>query len=98
LGIAAAIAIALHRSALGLLPGVVFVWAMWWRGEGHGGAWKRADAWLGIALPLGMLAVMGPRIVATVIGTDAAVHFAPEDVRLQGGMLRAALAGTRGLD
>ncbi|MBI1797527.1 MAG: hypothetical protein HYR74_10800, partial [Candidatus Eisenbacteria bacterium] len=37
-------------------------------------------------------------IAGTVIGTDAAIHFAPADVRAQGGMLRAAFAGARAFD
>jgi hypothetical protein len=112
LGIATAIAIALHRSALGMLPAVALVWVLWLRrapapapaGRGRGAtpaarsAWRRADVLLGAALPITALAIMGPRIVGTVVGTDAAVHFAPAEVRAQGGVLRAAFAGTRVID
>lgn len=64
----------------------------------RGGAWKRADALLGLALPVAALAFMGPRIVATITGTDTLVHFTPAAVRDQGGVWRAAFAGTRPWD
>jgi tetratricopeptide (TPR) repeat protein len=90
-----------------MLPAMAMVWAWWWSAHGRrgraprghgGGAWRRADALLGFALPLATLAVMAPRIVATSTGTDAAVHFTPATVREQGGVWRAAFAGTRPWD
>jgi tetratricopeptide (TPR) repeat protein len=50
---------------------------------------------LGVALA--GLAVMLPRIVATMLEWDA-VHLVPHEVRAQGGMLRAAFSGTRPAD
>jgi hypothetical protein len=98
LGLAVALGIALHRSALGMLPAMAILWAWWWNAHGRGGAWKRADALLGLGLPVLALAIMGPRIVATISGTDTAVHFTPATVREQGGVWRAAFAGTRPWD
>lgn len=116
LGIALALGIALHRSALGMLPAAAFVWAWWWSARGRGrpatdasrggraadrsgaAVWRRADVLLGLALPLAALAITGPRIVATIAGTDTAVHFTPATVREQGGVWRAAFAGTRPWD
>ncbi|HKQ56305.1 MAG TPA: tetratricopeptide repeat protein, partial [Candidatus Eisenbacteria bacterium] len=51
-----------------------------------------------LALPLAALAVMGPGMLKTVLETDTAVHFTPAEVRAQGGVLSAALAGTRPFD
>ena len=98
LGLAVGIAIALHRSALGMLPALVLVWVLWFLRHGRGGAWRRPLVLAALAPPLAALALVGPRIAATVLKTDAAVHFAPPEVASQGGVLGAALAGTRGLD
>jgi tetratricopeptide (TPR) repeat protein len=51
-----------------------------------------------MALPLLALAIMAPRVIGTVMNTDTAVHFTPPEVRAQGGVLGAALAGTRPWD
>jgi len=98
LGIAAAIAIALHRSALGIYPALALVWGLWLARHGKAGAWKRPGNLIAFALPLIALAVMAPRVIGTVMSTDTAVHFVPPEVRAQGGMLGAALAGTRAWD
>ena len=49
------------------------------------------------ALAVAALAVMLPRIVSTMLRWDT-VHIAPPEVQAQGGMLRAAFAGTRPAD
>ena len=55
-------------------------------------------AWIAALLvALAGLAAMLPRIVATMLEWDA-VHLVPHEVRAQGGMLRAAFAGTRPAD
>lgn len=98
LGIAVAVAITLHRSALGMLPALAMVWGLWFTRHGRTGAWRRASVLLGVALPLASFAIMAPRIIGTVIGIDTAVHFAPPEVKAQGGVLASALAGLRPLD
>ena len=98
LGLAAAAGIALHRSALGLFPMLALVWTWWLARHGRDGSWKRPAVIAAFAAPLVSLAAMGPRIVATVLHTDTSVHFAPPEVRAGGGVLAAALAGTRPWD
>jgi hypothetical protein len=97
LGLALAVGVTLHRSALGLLPAAVFAWWAWWRVHGEGGAWKRPSVLGALAPPLVGLAVMVPRIVAVVRRWDA-MHFAPASVKQPGGVLAAALAGPRPAD
>src|SRR5439155_17349296 len=92
LRLAVGIAIALHRSALGMLPALVLVWVLWFLRHGRDGAWRRPLVLAALAPPLAALALVGPRIAATVLKTDAAVHFAPPEVASQGGVLGAALA------
>ncbi len=98
LGLAAAVGITLHRSAVGLYPALALVWGLWFVRHGRAGAWKRPATLAAVALPLAALAVMAPRILGTVLNTDTAVHFTPPEVRAQGGVLAAALAGTRAWD
>ena len=98
LGLASALGIGLHRSALGLYPALGLVWGLWLARYGREGAWKRPQVILALAIPLAALAVMAPRIIGTVMNTDTAVHFTPPEVRAQGGVLGAALAGTRPWD
>jgi hypothetical protein len=97
-GLAVAIGITLHRSALGMLPAWALVCGLWLARHGAGGAWRHPGVLAAVAPPLLALAVMAPRIAGTVLHTDTAVHFAPPDVQAQGGVLAAALAGTRPLD
>jgi hypothetical protein len=98
LGLAVSAGLVLHRSALGLFPMLALVWGLWLARNARGGAWRRPGTIAAFALPLVALAVMGPRILGTVMGTDTAVHFAPPEVRAQGGVLAAAFAGTRAWD
>jgi len=97
LGLALAIGVTLHRSALGLLPAVVFAWVAWVRLHGGREVWKRPGVWLALAVPLLALAVMVPRIVAIVLRWDA-MHFDPRASQLSGGVLAAAFAGPRAAD
>jgi len=92
LALALALGLTLHRSALGLLPAGALAFAWGWRGE-RSKAMRIAAA----VVAGGALVVMLPRIVATMLRWDA-VHFAPPEVRAQGGMLRAAFAGARPTD
>jgi hypothetical protein len=97
LGVALAVGVALHRSALGFLPAVVFAWVAWWRIHGGGGAWRRPAVLVALLVPFVGLAVMVPRIVAVVQRFDT-MHFAPPSVKQQGGVLAAALSGPRPTD
>ena len=92
LAIALALGLTLHRSALGLLPAgaLAFLWG--WRGER-----SRPLRIAAAVVAGGALAVMLPRIVATMLRWDA-IHLAPPEVKEQGGMLRAAFAGARPAD
>jgi hypothetical protein len=97
-GLAVAIGLTLHRSALGMFPALALVWGLWLARHGRGGAWRRPGVLAAAVPPLLALAIMAPRIAGTVMNTDTAVHFAPPDVQAQGGVLRALFAGTRPLD
>ena len=95
LGVCVALGLTLHRSALGLLPAACV--AGWLALRSPGAAARRPAVLAAIALPLVTLAIMLPRIVATMLRWDP-VHFTPPEVASHGGMLRAALAGTRSAD
>jgi hypothetical protein len=97
LGIAVAVGLTLHRSALGLLPAAVFASGWWFRAHGRAGAWRRPGNLAGLAIPAVALAVMVPRIVAVIVRWDS-IHFTPRSVQAHGGMLAAAFAGTRTAD
>jgi len=97
LGLAFALGVALHRSALGLLPAAALAWATWIVRHGRAGAWRRPANLLGLAIPVAALAVMIPRIAAVVARFDA-IHFTPAAVRSEGGVLAAALSGLRPAD
>jgi hypothetical protein len=97
LGLALAIGVTLHRSALGLLPAVAYAWVTWWRVHADARAWKRPELWAALAIPLAALVVMVPRIVAVARRWDVA-HFDPRAIDLQGGVLGAAFAGARPVD
>jgi len=96
MGIAVSLALTVHRTAPALLPALALAWVGWWRGRGAAPL-RRPFVLLAAAVPLVTLAVMAPRIAGTVLGVDA-VHFTPPEVRMAGGPLRAALAGTRAGD
>src|SRR5262249_47518888 len=67
--------LALHRSALGLLPPLLLVWVLWLRAHGRGGAWRRPSALAAFLLPPLTLALMLPRIRAAIASTGR-FHFA----------------------
>jgi tetratricopeptide (TPR) repeat protein len=97
LGIAVALGITLHRSALGLLPCAAFVGSVWFRVHARQGAWRRPANLAGLAIPVVALAVMLPHVIAVIARWDA-IHFAPRSARAQGGVLAAAFAGARPAD
>ena len=96
LGVAVAIAAALHRSGLGLVPMAVVVWTLWIRAHGVT-ALRQPRALIAMAIPLASLVIMVPRILAIVRRWDA-MHFNPREVQQRGGALAAALADHRGAD
>ena len=98
LGASVAVATLLHRSALGMYPMLALVWGVWLVRNARRGAWRKPGAIAAFAAPLVALAIMGPRIAETVMKTDTSVHFAPAEVQSGGGVLGAALSGTRALD
>jgi hypothetical protein len=93
LGVALAVSLTLHRSALAFLPAAAVTWALALRGDSQ--AWRRPAAWIGFVAPLATLAVMLPRIVTTMRQFDP-VHFTPLDAGA--GPLGALVAGNRPLD
>ena len=97
LGVSLALGLTLHRSALGLIPATAVAWWIWCSTHGRGGGWRRGEVLVALAIPVAALAVMLPRIVAVILEWDP-VHFASKTVELQGGVLKAALAGTRPAD
>jgi tetratricopeptide (TPR) repeat protein len=74
LSLAACVGLLLHRSALGLLPPLLVVWALWLRAHGASGAWRRPDVLASLALPPLTLALMLPKIRAAIASTDR-FHF-----------------------
>jgi len=94
-GLALALGLTLHRSALALLPGAVAVWIAGARGEGTSGL-RRPGAVLGIAIPIVALALVLPKIIG-IVGRIDPMHLAPEDVRAQG-FWAGTFGGLRMLD
>jgi hypothetical protein len=69
-GAVLALALLLHRSALGFLPAAIFVWYAGRVASGRG--WR---VWVGIALPLVALAASAPRLWQSMHAYDT-THFA----------------------
>jgi tetratricopeptide (TPR) repeat protein len=83
-GLATALALLLHRSALALLPGWAMVLTLAWRARRVRGP----VAWLGALAPPLVLAMVGPRLLQVITGFDVAHHTAGG----AGSTLAAALA------
>jgi hypothetical protein len=102
LNLAVALGIAVHRSALAFLPALALAWIAWVVAARRSGrlapALRSPRVIVSAALPLGVLAWMGPQLVRTLTGYDAAVHYASPEIRAAGGMVQAALSGLRPLD
>ena len=98
LGILLAAALALHRSALIFVPAAAVAWGGWFRDRAREGARRPVEAVAGIAISAAALVWFGPRLLSVLGGFDVPHHFASEAVRAQGGLVRAALSGGRGLD
>jgi hypothetical protein len=97
LGLVVAIGLVLHRSALGLVPAAALAWALWLRAHGGGGKWRRRGPLVALAIPVVALAVMVPRIVSVALRWDP-THFASAEIMAQGGIWKAAFAGSRPAD
>lgn len=97
LGLVVAIGLVLHRSALGLVPAAALAWVLWLRAHGGGGKWRRRGPLVALAIPMAALAVMLPRIVNIALRWDP-THFASAEIMAQGGIWKAAFAGSRPAD
>jgi hypothetical protein len=96
-GLALALALPLHRSAVALLPASLFVWIAWLRDPRSREALRRPATWVGLALPWLTLAWVAPRVIRTFLAVDVPVHLTPSSVR-DGGVWEAAFRGGRVLD
>lgn len=96
LGLVVSVALFVHRSALGFVPGFAVMAAFAWRSARGGDAAVRVSTIAGTLLPIAALAIELPRTLAIIRRTDA-MHFTPADVQRLG-LLRATLAPERLLD
>lgn len=96
LGVALAVSLALHRAALGFLIPAAVAWTLGSRRAGVT-LWRRPSTWIALALPAATLALLGPRMLGTLLHVDVAVHLAPADAR-RVGILGAAFSGLHLLD
>jgi tetratricopeptide (TPR) repeat protein len=94
MNVALALSLVLHRSALGLLPAAALAWALWARRFGDARAWRERSTFVALALPLGTLVAMLPRIIHILLTVDP-VHFASADVSAGGGLLASSLTPER---
>lgn len=95
LGLAIGLAIAFHRSALGLLPGAVVAFALATRA--HGAAlWRKPATAIGALLAIGSLGGHLPRMIEASRRFDS-IHFTPYAVQ-QKGLLAATFEMPRPLD
>ena len=98
LALACALGLALHRSALALLPASLFALVLAARDPKARARLVAPAALAGYAV-LALAAVLYlPAIVRTATGFDMAQHFASEDVTKAGGLLAASFAPRRLLD
>jgi hypothetical protein len=91
LGVLTAIALVLHRSAVGVLPAFALAWWLSPRARAD-----RVRAWIALAIPVAVLAALAPRLIAIATGIDR-VHFAPDQVHREG-VFAAAFGGLRSID
>ena len=91
MNVAFALALAIHRSSLAFVPGVLLAWVLWAR---RFGAWRSWETRLALAAPVLALALLLPRIVRIVATVDP-VHFASAEVAARGGLVASALEAVR---
>lgn len=97
MSLAFSLALAVHRSAIGLLPAVLiggWLWARRFGGREAWGSWRTRAA---AAIPLIGLAAFLPRIVHLAATVDP-VHFASAEIAARGGLLASALSMPRLVD
>ena len=92
LALTLALALLLHRSALALLPAFGVAWTHAWR---HGTATRarRWPVWLALAIPVAVLSLLAPHLIALVRQYDIGLFSAPGNT-----LARAAGPDTRLLD
>jgi hypothetical protein len=98
LSLATAFGIAIHRGGLPLI--VPFLAAYLLAGTGQAGSapHARLRRIVMLLLPFAVLAWEAPKLSSVIRGFDLPVNFAPSEVRMQGGMWRAAFSPLRLLD
>lgn len=89
LGVAMAIALLLHRSAMVLLPMWIVTWGLGWRRSPP--AARPAAIAVGLILPLAAAAVMFGRIITVVTRYDVSHHLLTAEVGRLGGPVAAAI-------
>ncbi len=96
--LACALGLALHRSALALLPAALVALALAARDPGLRPRLGARSALAGYGVLAVALALFLPSIIRTATGFDVTQHFASEDVQRAGGLIPAAFGGRRLLD
>lgn len=96
--IALVLALALHRSALLLIPCLIAAWTLWIRHHGFRETIRRPSALVGLGTLIVGLALLVPPIVSIVRSFDLPHHFASGTVVQQGGLIRASLTPLHLLD
>jgi hypothetical protein len=89
-GLTMAIALALHRSSVILIPAALLIGWRWFALHGRA-TWRRPGTWLAVLAPALLAILMAPRI-ASVASYDWSHHLLTPEARQQGGMLAAAFA------
>jgi hypothetical protein len=77
LGIVLAIAFALHRSAIALLPVAAVAWLLGFRALPRERRWKNPWAYAGVAIPLLSLGFVAPRVIRIITRFDWESHLRP---------------------
>ncbi len=96
-GLCVAVGVLFHRLAIGLIPAWLVLVIVWLRADGRR-VLRSVTALLAIAIPGVVLAVMAPRLTATIATYDLGANFASAEARASGGMFAAAFRPARLLD
>ena len=97
LGLALALAFALHRSSLAFLPAGAVALVMGMRARGISSR-RSPGVIVAVAAPVGVLVALFPQLLTTLTGFDPVHHLAPPEVMHGGGVLGAAFAPRHLLD
>ena len=98
LALALAAGLFLHRGALLLVPGAAFALVAGFRRPEARERRRRPATLAALGALAVALGIMVPRIVGIFLHVDVAAHLSSSEVQAGGGLLRSALAGTRGAD